>query len=40
MGAMAVFSLLCLLCAWWMRILLRKQNKTLALKGAATKYPY
>jgi hypothetical protein len=40
MGAMAVFSLLCMLCAWGIRIILRKQNKTLARTGATTTYPY
>jgi hypothetical protein len=33
MGAMAVFSLLC-------RLVLKKQNKTLAQTGATTTYPY
>lgn len=40
MSAMAGFSLLCAVCAWGIRAILRKQNKTLALKGAPTKYPY
>lgn len=40
MSAMAGFSLLCALCAWGIRIILKKQNKTLELKGAPTKYPY
>jgi hypothetical protein len=40
MGAMAVFSFLCLLCAWWMRIVLKKQNRTLSQTGATTTYPY
>jgi hypothetical protein len=40
MSAMAAFSLLCALCAWAMRIILMKQNKSLAAKGSPTKYPY
>jgi len=40
MGAMAVFSFLCLLCAWWMRLILKKQNRNLAGTGATTTYPY
>jgi hypothetical protein len=40
MSAMAAFSLLCALCAWAMRIILMKQNKSLAQKGSPTKYPY
>lgn len=40
MSAMAGFSLLCLLCAWAMKAILVKQNKTLAQKGSLTKYPY
>jgi len=40
MGAMAVFSLLCMLCAWWMRLVLKKQNRTLSQTGATTTYPY
>jgi hypothetical protein len=40
MSAMAGFSLLCALCAWGMRFVLIKQNRTLAATGAPTKYPY
>lgn len=40
MSAMAGFSLLCAGCAWWMRIILQKQNKKLALTGSPTTYPY
>jgi hypothetical protein len=40
MGAMAVFSLLCMMCAWWIRLVLKKQNRTLSQTGATTTYPY
>lgn len=40
MSAMAAFSLLCALCAWAMRFILIKQNRTLAQTGAPTTYPY
>lgn len=37
MGAMAGFSLACAGCAWAMKIILVRQNRTL---DATTKYPY
>lgn len=40
MSAMAGFSLLCALCAWAMRIILMKQNRSLAQTNSPTKYPY
>lgn len=40
MGAMAVFSAMCAMCAWGMRIILTRQNRAIALTGAPTKYPY
>lgn len=40
MSAMAAFSLGTALLAWVLRIILRRQNKTLAMTGAPTKYPY
>ncbi|EKC99691.1 major facilitator superfamily transporter [Trichosporon asahii var. asahii CBS 8904] len=40
MVAMAAFSLGTLLCGWVMRIILKRQNRTLAETGAPTKYPY
>jgi MFS family permease len=40
MSAMAGFSLLCAACAWWMKIILKRQNKKLALTGSPTTYPY
>lgn len=40
MSAMAAFSLMCMICAWIMRFVLQRQNKTLAATGAPTKYPY
>jgi len=40
MVAMAVFSLLCAVCAWAMKFLLKRQNKKLALTGSPTTYPY
>jgi len=40
MSAMAGFSLLCALCAWGMKLLLKRQNKQLALTGSPTTYPY
>lgn len=40
MVAMACFSLGTLICAHILRIVLRRQNKTLAETGAPTKYPY
>lgn len=40
MAAMAAFSFGTMLCAWVMRIILRRQNKRLAETGAPTKYPY
>lgn len=40
MSAMAAFSIACAFTAWVMRIILIKQNKTLAQTGSPTKYPY
>lgn len=40
MVAMAAFSLGTLLCGWLMRVILKRQNRTLAETGAPTKYPY
>jgi hypothetical protein len=40
MSAMAAFSFLCALLAWVMRLILQKQNKTLASTGSPTTYPY
>lgn len=40
MVAMAAFSIIVAMSAWAMRIILRRQNKTLAATGAPTKYPY
>jgi hypothetical protein len=40
MVAMAAFSLIVAMTAWVMRFILRRQNKTIAATGAATKYPY
>ena len=40
MVAMAAFSAACALCAWAMKIILIRQNKTLHQKGSPTKYPY
>jgi len=40
MFAMAGFSVACAACAWAMRFILIKQNKTLHETGSPTKYPY
>lgn len=40
MGWMAAFSLLTLLSAWAMKFILKRQNRSIADSGAATKYPY
>lgn len=40
MGFMAAFSLLTLLSAWVMKLILKRQNRTIGDSGAATKYPY
>ncbi len=40
MTAMAAFSFLCAACAWGMKFVLIRQNKSLHLKGSTTKYPY
>ncbi len=40
MGGMAVFTLGCELSAWWMRIILMRQNKKLKFSNSPTTYPY
>ncbi len=40
MSAMAAFSFACATCAWVMRFILKRQNKTLAQSGSPTTYPY
>lgn len=40
MSAMAGFSLLCAVCAWAMRYILIKQNRSLSATGSPTLYPF
>lgn len=40
MAAMAGFSLLTVLCAWAMKVMLKRENVRIAATGAPTKYPY